>query len=153
MSENTFNIADFDKQMKATETKDTDTPEIVKISVNMYVDDWLDLVKYRTYKILEQHNLDYSMADTFKYGFSLLEAKYNIKRGREKTTLLKGRKGTNSLPIKATSLNLSSDIVSFINDFTYHKVWIEKQVQYSRLEMYQEMVKMIKENDKEPFKS
>lgn len=125
---------------------------VTKISLHLYVEDWLDLVKFRTYKVLEMKQLDYTLASAIEYGLSLLEKKYTIERGKDKITLQRGRRISNEKDMKASSLDISGERVDFINDFLYHKVFVENNLKYTRAEMFQEIVELIKKENKVAFK-
>lgn len=89
----TFKIEDFDEKVhevaKKTEYKKEEIQdnEIVKVSLSMSLKDWLDIVRFKNYKILELKKVDYTVSDAILYGLSLLESKHKIERGREKVNL------------------------------------------------------------------
>jgi hypothetical protein len=55
----------------------------------MYVEDWLELMKFQSYKIIKDKNIHYNFAAIIGYGLELLEkipyrkryAKVSLKRG------------------------------------------------------------------------
>ncbi|SHF34227.1 hypothetical protein [Chryseobacterium takakiae] len=153
MSGNIFQLDDFDDEIKNIKSNDTkkqflEDNEIQKISLNMYKDDWEDLLRYRTYVITDQKK-DFSQAEAFIYGLKLLDKKYKIKRGQEKISLDRGRREGEKREKKSSSIDLPSEWLNFINDFLYHKKMNEGIIKYSRLDMISEMISLIKQKNKE----
>lgn len=154
--DDTFKIEGFDQEIndlklnKSPEiNKKSEDNEIVKISLNMYKDDWEALFRFRTYMITKKKT-DYSQSQAFIYGLKLLQEKYKIKRDMPKVKLSTGpRGGTDKRPKKNSSIDLPSDSVKMINDFLYYRIMEEGLIKYSRLEMISEMVELIKKNNKE----
>lgn len=122
-----------------------------KISLSLYVADWMDLTRFKNHQILERKNLEYTISDTINYGLSLLEKKYKIIRNRDKISLKKGRRNKERIPVKTSSVDLPSERVDFINDFLYFKVFDNEELEYTRPEMFAEMVTLIKKNNKNIF--
>jgi hypothetical protein len=153
MSGNIFQLDGFDDEIKNIKSDDTkkqfvEDNEIQKISLNMYKDDWEDLLRYRTYVITDQKK-DFSQAEAFIYGLKLLDKKYKIKRGQEKISLDRGRREGEKREKKSSSIDLPSEWLNFINDFLYHKKMNEGIIKYSRLDMISEMISLIKQKNKE----
>lgn len=153
MSGNTFQLDGFDDEIKNIKTEEpkkqvSEESEIQKISLNMYKDDWEDLLRYRTHVITDQKK-DFSQAETFIYGLKLLKKKYNIERGKEKVSLDRGRREGEKREKKSSSIDLPSEWLDFINDFLYHKKMNEGFIKYSRLDMISEMIQLIKKNNKD----
>ncbi|AZA89079.1 hypothetical protein EG349_19835 (plasmid) [Chryseobacterium shandongense] len=153
MSGNIFQLDGFDDEIKNIKSNDTkkqfvEDNEIQKISLNMYKDDWEDLLRYRTYVITDQKK-DFSQAEAFIYGLKLLDKKYKIKRGQEKISLDRGRREGEKREKKSSSIDLPSEWLNFINDFLYHKKMNEGIIKYSRLDMISEMISLIKQKNKE----
>lgn len=152
MSGNTFKLDGFDDEIKNIKTEENiliaENSEIQKISLNMYKDDWEDLLRYRTHVITDQKK-DFSQAEAFIYGLKLLDKKYNIKRGQEKVSLDRGRRDGEKREKKSSSIDLPSNWLDFINDFLYHKKMNEGLIKYSRLDMISEMISLIKQENKE----
>ena len=126
--------------------------DITKMSLSIYVNDWMDLTRLKNYKILEQKNLEYTMSDAIQYGLKLLEEKFQTKRNRDKITLKRGRRNKEKIEVKTTSIDLPLERINFINDFLYHKVFDEKEIYYTRPEMFAEMMKMVRNNNEIIFK-
>lgn len=153
MSGNIFQLDGFDDEIKNIKSDNTkkqfsEDSEIQKISLNMYKDDWEDLLRYRTYVITDQKK-DFSQAEAFIYGLKLLDKKYKIKRGQEKISLDRGRREGEKREKKSSSIDLPSEWLNFINDFLYHKKMNEGIIKYSRLDMISEMISLIKQKNKE----
>lgn len=153
MSGNIFQLDGFDDEIKNIKSDNTkkqfsEDNEIQKISLNMYKDDWEDLLRYRTYVITDQKK-DFSQAEAFIYGLKLLDKKYKIKRGQEKISLDRGRREGEKREKKSSSIDLPSEWLNFINDFLYHKKMNEGIIKYSRLDMISEMISLIKQKNKE----
>lgn len=152
MSGNTFKLDGFDDEFKNIKSEEkipiSEDSEIQKISLNMYKDDWEDLLRYRTHVVTDQKR-DFSQAEAFIYGLKLLDKKYNIKRGQEKVSLDRGRRDGEKKEKKSSSVDLPSNWLEFINDFLYHKKMNEGLIKYSRLDMISEMISLIKKENKE----
>lgn len=153
MNGNTFQLDGFDDEIKNIKTEEpkkevSEESEIQKISLNMYKDDWEDLLRYRTHVITDQKK-DFSQAEAFIYGLKLLQKKYNIERGKEKVSLDRGRREGEKREKKSSSIDLPSKWLDFINDFLYHKKMNEGFIKYSRLDMISEMIQLIKTNNKD----
>lgn len=122
-------------------------------SLNMYEEDWIKFNKIKTYKILEENNLSYTKSEVFSWGIELLKEKYNnIERECEKIKLRRGKRaeGTDNI-CRQTSVYITSSDSSFINDFLFHKVWKEKQIEYTRAEMIHEMISLIEKEEPNIF--
>ena len=132
--------------------KHHNTIDKFKISLSLYVEDWMDLTRFRNFKVLQLKKLDYTISDAILYGLSLLEEMYGVERNREKITLKRGRR-SNEKSVRTSSIDLPAERVDFINDFLYHKVFVQKQIDYTRPEMFSELVELIKEKNKEIFKT
>lgn len=153
MNGNTFQLDGFDDELKNIKTDEpkkelSEVSEIQKISLNMYKDDWEDLLRYRTHVITDQKK-DFSQAEAFIYGLKLLQKKYSIERGKEKVSLDRGRREGEKREKKSSSIDLPSEWLDFINDFLYHKKMNEGFIKYSRLDMISEMIQLIKKNNKD----
>lgn len=133
-----------------THLQDYRDSDKTKISLSLYVEDWMDLNRFRNFKVLELKKLDYTISDTILYGLSLLEGLYSVKRNRDKITLKRGRRN-NEKAVKTSSIDLPNERVDFINDFLYHKVFVQKHLEYTRPEMFAELVKLIKNKNSEVF--
>lgn len=155
MNGNTFQLDGFDDELKNIKTDEpkkqvSEDSEIQKISLNMYKDDWEDLLRYRTHVITDQKK-DFSQAEAFIYGLKLLDKKYKIERGQEKISLERGRRDVDGekREKKSSSIDLPSEWLDFINDFLYHKKMVKGLIKYSRLDMISEMISLIKKDNKE----
>ena len=155
MNGNTFQLDGFDDELKNIKTDEpkkqvSGDSEIQKISLNMYKDDWEDLLRYRTHVITDQKK-DFSQAEAFIYGLELLDKKYKIERGQEKVSLDRGRRDVDGekREKKSSSIDLPSEWLDFINDFLYHKKMVKGLIKYSRLDMISEMISLIKKDNKE----
>lgn len=154
MTENTFKLDGFDDEMKNLQNSNItidhfEKTETQKISLNMYKDDWENLIKYRTF-IVTDRKIDFSQTDAFIYGLTLLNKKHKVERGQDKVSLDRGRREVGEKrPKKSSSIDLPTEWLDFINDFLYHKKIIKGEVKYSRLDMISEMIELIKKNNKE----
>lgn len=132
--------------------KDAGTKNVnIKISLSLYVKDWMDLTRFKNHQILERRNLEYTIADAINYGLELLDKKYKIVRERDKISLKKGRRNKEKIEVKTTSIDLPGERVNFINDFLFYKVFDKEELEYTRPEMFAEMVELIKKNNKNIF--
>lgn len=154
MNGNTFQLDGFDDELKNIKTDKPNKEvsgvnEIQKISLNMYKDDWEDLLRYRTYIITDQKK-DFTQAEAFIYGLKLLDKKYKIERGQEKVSLDRGRRDIDGekREKKSSSIDLPSEWLDFINDFLFYKKMVKGLIKYSRLDMISEMISLIKQENK-----
>jgi|GEM_PF-4802780 len=153
MNRNTFQLEGFDDELNNIKTKNpkkqvSEDSEIQKISLNMYKDDWEDLLRYRTHVITDQKK-DFSQAEAFIYGLKVLDKKYKIERGQEKVSLDRGRRNGEKREKKSSSIDLPSEWLDFINDFLFYKKMVKGLIKYSRLDMISEMISLIKQENKE----
>lgn len=126
--------------------------KLIKVPLNVYVEDWQDLTLFRTYKVTRENNLNYTIADAVTYGLMLLEKKYpNLKRTRENIRLSRGRRHGDIKPTKLTSVDLPKTWVNFINDFLCHQVIDKGRTLYTRPEMFEEVVSLIKADQQHIF--
>jgi hypothetical protein len=124
---------------------------MTKVSLSMNLNDWLDITRFKNFKILELKQVDYTFSDAILYGLSLLEDKYNIERNKEKIFLKRGRRPTEKISLKDTTIDLPNERALFINDFLYFKIFVKKQIEFTRPEMMEEIVRLIKIKNKEVF--
>ena len=124
--------------------KQTADEKTHRISIRMYFDDFEKLLKFRNYKILEEKDRDFNFTRAISEGINLLNEKYNIQRGREKVKLKKGRRfETSSMEIKDSTINLPQDDIGFINDFIYFMMYEKGNIEYTRMELFKELVSEI----------
>ena len=151
----TFKIADFEEELKENKVNSNDKKDsdIVKVSLSFNVEDWLDLVRFKNHKVVELKSLDYTISDAFLYGLTLLEKKHKIERNREKVSLKRGRRNNEKPELKGTTIDIANERAGFMNDFLYFRVFDKGNLEYTRPEMMNEVVHLIKQNNKEIFKS
>ena len=124
--------------------KQTADEKTHRISIRMYFDDFEKLLKFRNYKILEEKDRDFNFTRAISEGINLLNEKYNIQRGREKVKLKKGRRfETSSMEIKDSTINLPQDDIGFINDFIYFMMYEKGNIEYTRMEVFKELLSEI----------
>ena len=141
-----FKLDDFDKKIGAEKEN---KPK--RFSLNLYVSDFLDLQKFKNFKIQKDKDLSYTNSSVITYGLELLKEKYNIERGKEKIHLKKGTRKVEE-KTRGTSIVLDSEWIDFINDFIYYKIFEEQKVEYTRAELIREIINLIKEKNKAVFK-
>lgn len=115
-----------------------------KINLSFFVNDWEDFQKFKRKMILEKKDLSYTNGDAIRDGFELLNKKHNIVKGRPKVKLPSGRRIGKAKPLKFTSVDLNAEQLDFINDYLYHKVFIEENIKFTRSHMLAEMLECIR---------
>ena len=150
MSNNDFRLEDFNSN---SDIKSDVTTK--NYSLRMYFDDYETLIKFRNYKMLKEHDMDYNLSKAISEGIGLLEKKYpSIERGVQKTNFKNGRRSKSNnqdTEIKDSSAQLSGEDISFLNDFIYHKIYKEENLEYTRMELAHEIISALAKQYKGKF--
>ncbi|MET7038808.1 hypothetical protein [Elizabethkingia miricola] len=151
MSNNDFRLEDFNSN------NDIKSEVATKNYIlRMYFDDYEKLIKFRNYKMLKEHNMDYNLSKAISEGIGLLEKRYpDIERGMEKTNFKNGRRSKKNrlddIEIKDSSAHLSREDTNFLNDFIYHKIYKEENLEYTRMELAHEIISALEKQYKGKF--
>ena len=105
--------------------------------------------------MLKEHDMDYNLSKAISEGIGLLEKKYpSIERGVQKTNFKNGRRSKSNnqdTEIKDSSAQLSGEDISFLNDFIYHKIYKEENLEYTRMELAHEIISALAKQYKGKF--
>ncbi|CAM3265487.1 hypothetical protein [Elizabethkingia anophelis] len=131
----------------------TKKKESIKHSIKMYVEDWLELMKFQSYKIIKDKNIHYNFAAIIGDGLELLEKKYPIERGMQKISLKRGtRSGSPKKEARYTSVDLSQEQADLMNDFLHYKTEVQQLFQYTKMDFISDILAELKVKHPEAFK-
>ena len=111
-------------------------------SFRMFFSDYETLLKLRNFKIIKEHQVDFTLADGIAEGINLLADKYNVVRGQKKTKFRIGRRNgvdVEQEEIKNTSANLLIADIDLMSDILYHKTNVIGEVDYTVMQFVREL--------------
>lgn len=144
MEDNIFQLDILDKQ----ENKKT---EMLKYGFRIYTSDWewlKDLVKY---KILKTEALEFNNSKAISEGISLLQKKNGEVKQRKQNIRYRPGRRENPGELKMTSTYLSKDEVEYLKNYHFDTIFNKGNLEYSQMELFSELVKLLKTKYKGKF--
>ncbi|GEM_PF-1331260 len=120
----------------------------------IFLSDYETLLKLRAFKVVKEHQVDFTFGDCISEGINLLAEKYDVARGMEKTNFRVGRRNDNKTEIeniKNTSTALFVDDLNLMSDVLYHKINVIGEMDYTVMQFVRDFVFELKRKYKNAF--
>jgi hypothetical protein len=127
--------------------------EYQRLGLKINYTDYENLLRFVNYKIIDEKQHSYKLADAISDGIHLLYAKYNFERGMPTSKMTVGRKDqTTMTESKETTVTISDEDLAILNDYIYYKRIVERNTKFSRIDFSRELVEQLKNSSPKAFK-